>query len=100
MPRTLQKSFWWWVGNTVNIVFCFGPRLGLKTEVWAQAEQKDSHYKGNQMNSSVIYFDILIISTSDCDEKVRTLIDNWKLCTKKKINLKKQMQLALFSQVF
>ena len=62
--------------------------------------RKDSHYKGNQMNSSVIYFDILIISTSDCDEKVRTLIDNWKLCTKKKINLKKQMQLALFSQVF
>ena len=41
------------------------------------------------MNSSVIYFDILIISTSDCDEKVRTLIDNWKLCTKKKIKSKK-----------
>ena len=31
--------WWWWVGNTVNIVFCFGPRLGLKTEVSAQAEQ-------------------------------------------------------------
>ena len=29
-----------WVDNTVNIVFCFGPRLGLKTEVLAQAEQK------------------------------------------------------------
>ena len=28
-----------WVDNTVNIVFCFGPRLGLKTEVLAQAEQ-------------------------------------------------------------
>ena len=28
------KSFWWWwVGNKVNIVFSFGPRLGLKTEV-------------------------------------------------------------------
>ena len=27
------------VDNTVNIGFCFGPRLGLKTEVWAQAEQ-------------------------------------------------------------
>ena len=25
----------------MNIVFCFGPRLGQKTEVWAQAEQKD-----------------------------------------------------------
>ena len=22
----------WWVDKTVNIVFCFGPRLGLKTE--------------------------------------------------------------------
>ena len=27
------------VDTTVNIVFSFGPRLGLKTEVWAQAEQ-------------------------------------------------------------
>ena len=27
------------VDKTVNIVFCFGPRLGLWTEVWAQAEQ-------------------------------------------------------------
>ena len=25
--------------TTVNIVFCFGPRPGLKTEVLAQAEQ-------------------------------------------------------------
>ena len=25
----------WVVGNTVNIVFYFGPRLGLKTEVLA-----------------------------------------------------------------
>ena len=29
----------WVVDTTVNIVFCFGPRLGLKTEVLAQAEQ-------------------------------------------------------------
>ena len=29
---------WVVVDTTVNIVFCFGPRLGLKTEVWAQAE--------------------------------------------------------------
>ena len=29
------------MGNTANIVFCFGPRLELKTEVWAQAEQND-----------------------------------------------------------
>ena len=28
-----------WVANTVNIVFCFGPRLGPKTGVLAQAEQ-------------------------------------------------------------
>ena len=27
--------------NTVNIVFCFGPKLGLKTKVLAQAEQYD-----------------------------------------------------------
>ena len=33
-------GWWWWVGNTVNIVFCFGPRLGPKTGVLAQAEQK------------------------------------------------------------
>ena len=44
--RTFKKVFGgrststaYMVGNTVNIVFCFGPRLGLKTEVWAQAEQ-------------------------------------------------------------
>ena len=35
----------WWVGNTANIMFCFGPRLGLKTEVWAQAEQKQIFFK-------------------------------------------------------
>ena len=42
--RTFKKVFGgrstaYMVGNTVNIVFCFGPRLRLKTEVWAQAEQ-------------------------------------------------------------
>ena len=36
---------WLVVGNTANIVFCFGPRLGLKTEVWAQAEQKQIFFK-------------------------------------------------------
>ena len=34
------------VDTTVNIVFCFGPRLGLKTEVWAQAEQYRPYMKG------------------------------------------------------
>ena len=46
-----------WVDNTVNIVFCFGPRLGLKTEVLAQAEQLLPHIFSdhktflNQINS-------------------------------------------------
>ena len=55
----------------------FDKQCDLK--VW----KKDSHYKDNQnMNSSVIYFDIFTISTSDCGLKVRTLV-SWDVLTVK-----------------
>ena len=53
--KTFKKVFGgrstaYMVGNTVNIVLCFGPRLRLKTEVLAQAEQ----YLKNEKDDIVI----------------------------------------------
>ena len=42
--------------HTVNIVFCFGPRLRLKTEVWAQAEQYLKNEKEDIIRGKLLPF--------------------------------------------
>ena len=46
------KCLRWWVDNKVNLVFCCGPRLGLKTEGLAHAEQYDLFINLVQFNWS------------------------------------------------
>ena len=50
MPRILQKVFgrWWWVGGlwwwlTMNLVFCFGPKLWFWT--WTKLNNKSDPWK-------------------------------------------------------
>ena len=47
--------------------------------------KKDSHYKVNQKNSSVIYFDIFMISASEVELEVRSILKSWFFYTKNEI---------------